>query len=335
MVKSISKIYQNLKCMPPLASTRFYISICVLFWGPESTGYAFLGPRDLPLSASGRPEGRGKEVKNEWKRWTGYERNGVTRVSHHLHLPSLRAEGLRPKVMGKRRVSFTSRSFPWSSGRVSLRSPLPSSEWRNGVNGENGVTGARWMGHKASGTTRHDQRTRWTDANRIPDFPWLVMFTLTPLRPSARRAFFWGPESNGYAFLGAGVQWICFFGARSPMDMLFWDTRKPRDLPLDMLFWGPESNGYVFLGPRVQSICFFWGPESNGYAFLGYQKTKGFATGYAFLGPGVPWICFFGARSPLDMLFCDTRKPRDLPLDMLFWGPESNFLYLSVPSYNL
>ena len=48
--------------------------------------------------------------------------------------------------------------------------------------------------------------------------------------------------------------------------MLFWDTRKPRDLRLDMHFWGPESNGY---------------------AVLGYQKTKGFATGYAFLGPGV------------------------------------------------
>ena len=147
------------------------------------------------------------------------------------------------------------------------------------------------------------------------------------------KGLFWGPESNGYAFLGAGVQWICFFGARSPMDMLFWDTRKPRDLPLDMLFWGPESNGY---------------------AFLGYQKTKGFATSTLDLLTdtcGSPrskkqcvnttlprhshWICFFGARSPLDMLFCDTRKPRDLPLDMLFWGPESNFLYLYVPSYNL
>ena len=127
--------------------------------------------------------------------------------------------------------------------------------------------------------------------------------------------FFWGPESNGYAFLGyqktkgfatgyaflgPGVQWICFFwgpefnqyaffGARSPMDMLFWDTRKPRDLPLDMLFWGPESHGYAFLGPGVHWICFFVIPENQGICH---------------------WICFFG-------------------------GPESNFLYLSVPSYNL
>ena len=152
------------------------------------------------------------------------------------------------------------------------------------------------------------------------------MFTLTPLRPSARRAFFgarspmdmlfWGPEFNGYAFLGPGVQWICFFGipenqgichwicffgarspmdmffwgpefnqyaffgARSPMDMLFWDTRKPRDLPLDMLFWGPESHGYAFLGPGVHWICFFVIPENQGICH---------------------WICFFGARSPI---FC-------------------------------
>ena len=119
MVKSISKIYQNLKCMPPLASTRFSVSICVLFWGPESTGYAFLG----------------------YQKTKGF--------------------------------------------------------------------------------------------------------------------------ATGYAFLGPGVQWICCFGI---------------------------------------------GPESNGHAFLGYQKTKGFATGYAFLGPGVQWICFFGARSPMDMLFWDTRK---------------------------
>ena len=69
--------------------------------------------------------------------------------------------------------------------------------------------------------------------------------------------------------------------------MLFWDTRKPRDLQLDMLF-----------GARSPMDMLFWGPESNGYAFLGYQKT------------------FFLSK-------------RDLPLDMLFWGPESNFcIYL-------
>ena len=109
--------------------------------------------------------------------------------------------------------------------------------------------------------------------------------------------------------------------------MLFWDTRKPRDLPLDMLFWGPESNRY---------------------AFLGYQKTKGFATGYAFLGPGIQWICFFGARSPMDMLFWNPEshgyaflKPGvpwicffgiRSPMDMLFWGPESNgYAFLGLP----
>ena len=37
---------------------------------------------------------------------------------------------------------------------------------------------------------------------------------------------FWGPESNGYAFLGYQKT---FFLSK-------------RDLPLDMLFWGPESN---------------------------------------------------------------------------------------------
>ena len=109
--------------------------------------------------------------------------------------------------------------------------------------------------------------------------------------------FFWDPESTGYAFL---------------------DTRKPWDLPLDVHLWGPESDGY---------------------AVLGHQKIKEFATGYAFgarspldmifFGSGIQWICFFGAgssrdfgaRNRMDMLFWNTRKRRDLALDMLFWGP--------------
>ena len=129
--------------------------------------------------------------------------------------------------------------------------------------------------------------------------------------------------------------------------MFFWDTRKPRDLPLDMLFWGP--------GPK-------------GYAFLGHQKTKGFAIGYAFLGTGVQWICFFGipenqgichwicffgargpkdmlfgtpenqgichwicffgARSPMDMLFWDTRKTKGFATGYAFLGPGVQWICL-------
>ena len=180
MVKSISKIYQNLKCMPPLASTRFSVSICVLFWGPESTGYAFLG----------------------YQKTKGF------------------------------------------------------------------ATGYAFLG---------------------PGVQWICCFGIPENQGICHWICFFGaPESNGYAFLGP-----------SPMDMLFWDTRKPRDLQLDTLFCGPESNGYAFLGPGVQWICFFGIPENQGIC---------------------NWICFFGARSPMDMLF---------------WGPESNFLYLSVPSDNL
>ena len=61
-------------------------------------------------------------------------------------------------------------------------------------------------------------------------------------------------------FLGSGAHWICFFGARSPMDMLF---------------WGPEFNGYAFLGPRVQWICFFGIPETQGIChWICLRKTS-------------------------------------------------------------
>ena len=72
MVKSISKIYQNLKCMPPLASTRFSVSICVLFWVPESNGYAFFGPGvQFSVSICIKRQSKSVQVEKWLKTWIG------------------------------------------------------------------------------------------------------------------------------------------------------------------------------------------------------------------------------------------------------------------------
>ena len=83
---------------------------------------------------------------------------------------------------------------------------------------------------------------------------------------------FGGPEFNGYAFLGPGVQWICFFGIPENQGICNWICFFGARSPLDMLFWGPESDGYAFLGYQKTFFLskkdlpldmLFWGPESN------------------------------------------------------------------------
>ena len=249
MVKRISKIYQNLKCMPPLASTRFYISICVLFWGPESTGYAFLGyQKTKGFATVGLRPSRGTRQGGEER---VKEMNGIG-TEWHASLITFISRLSEPKASGRRWwVRDACRSLPVPFPRRLVVShyvhhshpPSDGTEWTERT---------EWQ-ERGGWDTRRVERQ---DTTREPGEPMPTeyrTFRGSSCSPSLHSVL--RPEGP---FLGPGVQWICFFGGRSSMDMLF------------------------------------WGPESNGYAFLGYQKTKGFATGYAFLGPGVQWICFFG-----------------------------------------
>ena len=136
----------------------------MLFWGPEFNGYSFLGPGVQWICFSGIPENQGI---CHWMCFFGAR----------SPMDMLFWDTRKPRDLPLDMLFWG----PESNGYANFGAPSPIVFWGPESNGY------AFLG---------------------PGVRWICFFRAR----SPVDMLFWGPEFNGYSFSGRGVQWICFFG---------------------------------------------------------------------------------------------------------------------------